>query len=410
VTAAVLSGGTCAIALGATLLAVLVVFRAKGSRRVLLAAAIVICLAGGAIASSTPAARSAANTSSASPADGELVAAINAFRAKAGRPAFKPSPALMALALEHAQDMLAKGFFGHDGPGGKKGEDRLDAFYGREGYDTVYGEDVGMLIGPADAASFVTAWAADPVHREIMLGPKNDPLYSNVGVAVLSVDSAPGVYASLGAVSVAVTEFGPPQPVLGQSVVAAPVSGVVLVRKTGSKSFIPLAAGAIVDAGTEIDATRGRVTLTSAADDAGNLQSADFYGGQFLVSYAKDTAPTPPGSPSQVLLTDLRLTGSLAGCTTPGKTRKPSSVRLPAGKAPPKKPTSRALWGNGEGRFRTENDYAAATVRGTIWLTSESCTSTVVKVLRGTVDVFDIKRKLHRSVTAGKSAVVRKSK
>ena len=413
VTAAVLSSGTGAIALWATL-ALLLAFRAQRIRGgVLLATVVVTCLAGGAVASSTPAARSAADTQSASPADGQLVAGINAFRASVGLPQFQPSPALTALALEHAQDMLTKGYFGHDEPGGQAGLDRLNAFYDREGYDTVYGEDVGLVLGPPDAAPFVAQWTRDPVHRDILVGPKDDPLYSNIGVAVLSVDSAPGVYAPLGSVSVAVVEIGPPQPVLGQSVIAAPVGrGVVLVRKPGKKSFTLLTAGAIFDAGTEIDATKGRVTLTSAADDAGNLQAADFYSGRFIVDYAPDTAPTTPGAPPPALLTDLRLTGSLLGCL---KTKKPKSVRLPsiASKAPPKKPakpTTRALWGNGVGHFRTENNYAAATVRGTIWLTRETCTNTVVQVLRGTVDVLDINRNVNTSVTAGRRAVVQKAK
>jgi hypothetical protein len=277
------------------------------------------------------------------------------------------------------------------------------------------------LLGPADPASFVAQWAGDPAHRDILLGRKGDPLYSDLGVAVLSVDSAPGVYAPLGSVSVAVVEIGPPQPVLGQSVIAAPAAGVVLVRKPGEKSFTPRAAGAIFDTGTEIDVTKGRVTLTSAADDAGTLQTADFYSGRFVVGYARDTAPTTPGAPPPALLTNLRLTGSLTGCSNTKKTKtaKNKSVRLPAiaSKAQPKKPpktpaqpTTRALWGNGVGHFRTENDYAAATVRGTIWLTRETCTNTLVQVSRGTVDVFDVKRSVHTSVTAGQSAVVQKSK
>ena len=105
--------------------------------------------------------------------------------------------------------------------------------------------------------------------------------------------------------------------------------------------------------------------------------------------------------------------------TKKSKKKGQRSVRLPAiaSKAPPKKPpktpaqpTTRALWGNGVGHFRTKNHYAAATVRGTIWLTRETCTNTVVQVLRGTVDVFDIKRNVHTSVIAGQRAVVQKSK
>jgi uncharacterized protein YkwD len=382
------------------------------ARRALSAAAVVLCLAGGAVAASAPAARSATETRSATTLDGGLVAQINAFRASAGYPPLNPSPALAALALAHAQDMLTKGYFGHDEPGGQTALDRLSAFYDREGYDNPnYGENIALLQGTADAAAFVNDWAGDPDHRDILLGPKDDPSYSNVGVAVLSVDSAPGFYAPLGKVSVAVAEIGPPQPVLGQSVIAAPAAGKVLVRKPGAKTFTLMTAGDVFDAGTEIDATKGRVTLTSVADDAGNLQTADFYSGRFIVRYAPDT-----GVPTPVLLTDLQLTGSLAGCTkTKPKKKKRATRHLtfatgPLAKKPPKKPTTRALWGDGVGHFRTGNGYASATVRGTQWLTRETCTNTLVQVVRGTVDVFDIKRNVHKSVTAGQIAVVQKSK
>jgi Cysteine-rich secretory protein family len=372
-----------------------------------------MCSTYGIVAARAPAASSARGAQFVTPVDGEVVAQINAFRASVGLPPFTLSPALTALALKHAQDMLAKGYFDHDEPGGPTAQERLGAFYAREGYKVARsGENIALSQGPGDAASFVQGWIDDPPHRDILLGQKDDPLYSNVGVAVLTVESAPGVYAGLGQVSVAVVEVGPPQPVAGVSVIVAPVAGVVLVRRPGATSFSPIAAGSVVDAGTEIDTRRGRVRLTSVADDLGNLQTADFYSGRFVVSYAPDT-----GAPAPALLTDLRLTGSLAGCKKTKKkgqsarrlaTAPETTPKKPATK--PKQPTTRALWGSGAGRFRTSNGYASAAVRGTVWLTRETCSSTLVRVVSGTVDVFDIKRNVHRSVTAGQIAVVRKSK
>ena len=51
--------------------------------------------------------------------------------------------------------------------------------------------------------------------------------------------------------------------------------------------------------------------------------------------------------------------------------------------------------------------YAAATVRGTFWLTQDTCTGTLIKVRSGTVTVLD--RVRHRTVTvrAGKSYLAR---
>ena len=51
------------------------------------------------------------------------------------------------------------------------------------------------------------------------------------------------------------------------------------------------------------------------------------------------------------------------------------------------------LWGNGKGRFRTNGKYSSATVRGTIWLTTDRCDGTLTTVKRGTVSVRDLRRK-----------------
>ena len=67
----------------------------------------------------------------------------------------------------------------------------------------------------------------------------------------------------------------------------------------------------------------------------------------------------------------------------------------------------RRLWGNGKGAFRTRGRYASATVRGTIWLTEDRCTTTLIRVRSGRVDVFDLVRRRHVTVRAGQSYVAR---
>ena len=44
---------------------------------------------------------------------------------------------------------------------------------------------------------------------------------------------------------------------------------------------------------------------------------------------------------------------------------------------------------------RTLGRYASATVRGTVWLTQDTCTATTVRVRSGHVDVLDIKLRKH---------------
>jgi hypothetical protein len=161
-------------------------------------------------------------------------------------------------------------------------------------------------------------------------------------------------------------------PVPGTTVVTAAAAGTVLVRRPGTDQFVQLTGAQQLPVGSEIDTTKGRIHLTSAAG-GGKTQTADFYQGRFVIGQAK-------GSP----LTTLRLSAKLS-C---GKLR---STRR-AGAAPLK---VRRLWGNGKGQFRTVGRFASAAVRGTIWLTQDTCAGTLVRVVRGRVDVFDNVKKRH---------------
>jgi hypothetical protein len=171
-----------------------------------------------------------------------------------------------------------------------------------------------------------------------------------------------------------------PPPAVGVNVNVTPVSGVVRVRLPGTSGFVDVSALRSLPVGSEVDATRGRIRLVSAA--TGGTQTADFYQGRAIVSQSR-SAP----------LTTLTLSEPL---TCP----KRKSATAGAKKV-------RRLWGNGKGLFRTQAKYASATVRGTIWLTEDRCTSTLIRVRAGRVEVFD--RRLGRRVTirAGQSYVAR---
>ena len=67
----------------------------------------------------------------------------------------------------------------------------------------------------------------------------------------------------------------------------------------------------------------------------------------------------------------------------------------------------RSVWGSGHGRFRTRGRFAAATVRGTIWLTEDRCDRTLVRVRRGVVSVRDRVRGRSVTVRAGKRYLAR---
>jgi hypothetical protein len=170
-------------------------------------------------------------------------------------------------------------------------------------------------------------------------------------------------------------------PVVGQSAAVTPVSGDVQVKLPGRDDYVALGEAASVPLGTTLDATKGKVRLTSAHDAKNTPQSANFTGGVFKV-----TGQTTGAKP----ITNLVLTGGDfdAAC---GK----------AAFAFAKHPPVRQLWGSGHGRFKTRGRYSAATVRGTIWLTRDTCDGTLTIVKRGVVAVRDQVRKKTVMVRAG---------
>ena len=206
----------------------------------------------------------------------------------------------------------------------------------------------------------------------------------------------------------------PPPPVPGKSVVVKVVSGQVLIKRPGSgrarqagpaKGFVPLTGAANVPVGSQLDTSKGRVALTSAADTGGaKTQTSDFYQGIFQV---KQSVPKKKPKKAKALITDLVMKGEIprSQCA-PLKGARSAADDAKKKKKGPKSVLGK-LWGNGKGKFRTDGKYSAATVRGTIWLVEDRCEGTFTKVTRGTVQVRDLKRKRTITVKAGHSYLAR---
>jgi Bacterial Ig-like domain/Thrombospondin type 3 repeat len=174
-------------------------------------------------------------------------------------------------------------------------------------------------------------------------------------------------------------------PVLGKSVVASAVSGTIKIKGKNGR-FRSLGPNESIPLGSTVDATKGKVRLTSAAGAGGKTQSGLFYQGAFVVTQTGGSKP----------ITQLALSGSLKCPATGGK----------ASTAARKKKVRR-LWGDGKGRFRTKGKHGAATVRGTKWLTEDRCDGTLVKVQRGIVAVRDFARRKTVLVKKGQSYLAR---
>jgi virginiamycin B lyase len=185
------------------------------------------------------------------------------------------------------------------------------------------------------------------------------------------------------AAQMARVDAGAPDPVLGKSFAATPVSGTVLVRLPGTSTFVRLDAVKSLPLGTIVDARKGVVRLT--ATSGGKTYFADFYEGIFQIAQLARKGSTA----------DLKLFGgSFKGC--------PKAPRA-SGAATRKKKSIRHLWGKGSGPFRTVGRFSAATVRGTTWLTDDQCGGTLTKVTAGSVSVRDFVKRKTVVVRRGKS-------
>jgi hypothetical protein len=220
------------------------------------------------------------------------------------------------------------------------------------------------------------------------------PVAGVVGNGAAGVVTAPGqglLPDTAAAVAQPVVTAG--QPVVGQAVAVVPQKAVRVQTPGGAWQDLP--AGAAVPNGTLIDARNGAVTLTAAVDAAGTLQSAEFSGAIFMVEQA--TAANPV---TNVILRG----GDFAACPKASS----KHVRSWSAFASRAKRPVRRLFGSGHGRFRTQGRFAAATVRGTIWLTEDYCDRTVITVRRGLVAVRDLRSGRTVEVPAGSSRTIRR--
>ena len=188
-----------------------------------------------------------------------------------------------------------------------------------------------------------------------------------------------------------------PVPAQGRTFNIEPVSGIVKIRvirrgkdaHAAGSSFATLTEATQVPVTTVVDVRKGRVRQTLAANRAGDVQKGEFYGGIYTT-----TQPRTGARP----VTELKLSESL--------TCQPNS----RGKVTASRARSRRLWGSGKGRFRTRGRNSTATVRGTIWLTKDTCSTTTTVVREGTVTVRDLVKRKNVTVKAGRRYVARARK
>ena len=230
------------------------------------------------------------------------------------------------------------------------------------------------ILAASPGATIVQANTIPQGALRVVIGVRNVPDHIVGSVDALSIDTGTGV---------TTYDFEPgTAPTEKDSLVLQKVSGNVVVGgstlSAGSKS---------IKLGTFIDATHGKVTITSASDAHGSYQTGLFYGGKFKTRQRGGARP----------VTETYLTGKIGPC---GKAKGKGKNAVASAK---RKRRSRHLWGDSHGNFRTVGKSSSASTRGTKWLTKDTCQGTVTTVVRGKVLVRDFATNGRHIVTAGHS-------
>jgi IPT/TIG domain/FG-GAP repeat len=172
----------------------------------------------------------------------------------------------------------------------------------------------------------------------------------------------------------------------------APVSGTVLIRLPGGSSFVLLSSLRLVPFGTVIDATHGRVTVTTAGPHGGT-QTGEFFDGEFILTQGREG-----------LVVATLAGGRFAVCPT---ARERGHLARASASHATGKHAVRKLWANAHGSFSTKGNYAAGAVQGTEWLTEDLCAGTLIKVTRDKVKVTNLVNHRSTIVRVGHSLLVR---
>jgi hypothetical protein len=156
------------------------------------------------------------------------------------------------------------------------------------------------------------------------------------------------------------------RPKVGRTVVVSPAHGSIRVKARGSRRYKRLRRARTIRLGSTVDATNGQVRLRAASGSG--IESGVFSDGAFVVTQTRTT-------PRYV---ELRLVGGRPEACAQASGAGPRAAVSPR--------VIRRLRARARGHFRTRGGNAAATVRGTTWLTEDRCDGTVITSQEGTVD------------------------
>jgi uncharacterized protein YkwD len=129
---------------------------------------------------------------------------INGIRRWHGLPPLRTSRGLKLAARRHSRDMLRRGYFEHDSPGGTAFWRRIERSYDSEGFaQWEVGENILWSSPRATAVEVVRRWLGSPTHRENVLSGT----WRELGVGAYRVRRAGGAFGGR-AVTVVTLDLG----------------------------------------------------------------------------------------------------------------------------------------------------------------------------------------------------------
>lgn len=131
---------------------------------------------------------------------------VNRLRSTRGLRVLTLSSPLQAAAAFQSRDMLERGYFDHDQPGGTSFGERLKRFYPQIGGSPwLVGENLLWSSDGIAAGAAVKLWLSSPPHRRTLF----DPTWHEVGVGAFLSPTPNGAFAAAnGPVVVVTMDFG----------------------------------------------------------------------------------------------------------------------------------------------------------------------------------------------------------
>ena len=136
--------------------------------------------------------------------ESQVLVELNAIRRQHGLTPLRLSRPLSTAADAHSRAMGTFGFFDHDSRDGSEFWQRVQRFYGPDGYKSwSVGENLLWSSGTLSALAAVKLWMGSPGHRKNILTAR----WREIGLSALRVSAAPGVYGGRDVVIIT-TDFG----------------------------------------------------------------------------------------------------------------------------------------------------------------------------------------------------------